>query len=125
MDSRPNALLGTASAQVPLERCVDLLVGRSWRLPQQRHCRDDLTSLAVAALRNASIQPSLLHGVQLLPVGKALYSRDGAFLHVLDRHDAGALRRAVKQDGAGTTQADPAAVFGANKAQMLAQNHEE
>lgn len=99
VDGATDAHVGAAAADV-LER-IDVGVGGLRVLGQQRHGRQDLARLAVAALGDVLVDPRLLNGMEALAVGQALDGRDGAAGAVGDRHGARLERGAVQVAVAG------------------------
>jgi hypothetical protein len=77
VDRAAHAYVGAAAAQVG-HRGVDLAIGRLRMLAQERHRGEDLSALAVAALRHLVIDPCLLHRMQPRARGEAFDRRDAA-----------------------------------------------
>ena len=65
-----DAHVGAASANIPGHRCVDIGIGRLWRLVQERRRGHDLPGLAITALNDLLVEPRLLHfaTVRVFPV---------------------------------------------------------
>ena len=61
MDGVFDALVSAAAADVARHRLPYLVVGRFWIFHQERGRLHDLTGLAIAALRNIQLAPSLLN----------------------------------------------------------------
>src|SRR3979411_3048431 len=61
MNCRANALVGSAAANVARHSRVDILIARILVFFQQGDSLHDLSSLAVAALRDSNLHPCLLH----------------------------------------------------------------
>src|SRR5262245_1091071 len=117
-------LIGPAAADVG-HGVVDVLVGRSRMLPEQRGGRHDLAGLAVTALGHVERRPGLLHRVGA--GGRQALDGDDAVggLHAGHRNDAGADDLSVEVHGAGAALGDAAAVLGAGQADPLADHPEE
>src|SRR3984893_128809 len=124
MHGRPYALIGSASADIS-HRFVDVPVGWFRRSFEQRGCRHDLTGLAIAALRDVDRRPRFLYGMRA-GGGEALDGGDpiGSF-HVFDPDGTRALHLVIDMHGAGAALRDPAAVFGAGEADLLADDPQE
>src|SRR5215471_15546008 len=114
-----DALIGSASTDVG-HGLIDVLVGWLRRSFEQRRGGHDLSRLAIAALGHVDRRPGLLHGMR----AGGRESLDGhdpvARLHVSDANGAGALHLVIDVHGAGATLRDPAAVFRAGEADLLA-----
>ena len=66
MNRMPNALIHSTAAEIAGHSLVDLFVGGTRRLGQQRRRRHDLAALAVSALRNLLGDPGLLHRMRVV-----------------------------------------------------------
>src|SRR5262245_18663315 len=113
-------LLERAAAADVGDPRVDVRVGRSGLLLQERRDRHDQPRLAVAALGPVEIDPGLLHLVQDAAVGQALDRRDLLALRRGDGQHAGPHRLAVEVDRAGAAHRDAAPVLGAREPDLLA-----
>jgi hypothetical protein len=91
-------------------------------LPQQRHGGEDLSALAVAALRNLVIDPGLLHCMQPGALCEALDGDDALAGDLGDRQRARAQRCAVHVHGARAALPDAAAVLRSLDVQLVAQH---
>src|SRR6185312_13534254 len=99
--------------------------GRAPVLGEERGRRHHLARLAVAALRHVEPLPRRLHRLRLAR-GKALDRRDvAALLQRRQRRLARAHRLALDVDGARAAQREPAAVLGAGKVEIVAQDPQE
>src|SRR5258706_16338437 len=101
----------------PSDRCV---VRRGVR-GQQRHRRERLAGLAVAALHDVSAIPSIPNRVDDRP-GDALNGGDGLADGTTGRRLAGLLVLAVDQDGARGTEAGATAELRSVKPEYVTQN---
>ena len=75
MDSGTDALVGATAADIG-DRVINIGIGRSWPILEQRHDGHDHSALAVSALRDIVIDPRLLDGVERAILGKSLDGRD-------------------------------------------------
>ncbi len=94
-------------------------------LLEQRHRRQDLSGLAIAALRHIFRRPGRLHRMRLAVDGQALDSGDGFALRRGNRGDAGTHRLVVDHHRTGAALGDAAAIFGAGEADFIAQRPEQ
>src|SRR6266849_4636941 len=115
VDRLANLLIGAAAADVG-DGAVDIGVGRLRVVFEQRGDRHDHPALAIAALRDVVVDPSLLHLVQRAVGGEPLDRRDLPGADRADRHRAGPRRDPVDVDRAGAALGDAAAVFGPGQA---------
>src|SRR5436189_75425 len=107
LDGLPDADVRAAAADV-LD-LLDLGVAGVGVASEQVDRGHDLSGLAVATLGDVSIQPRLLHGVQLVSLGEALDGGDVLVSALRDRGDAGVERLAVEVAGAGLADIDATA----------------
>src|SRR6267142_2631479 len=116
---RADALIRSAAADVGHRR-VDVRVARLRCFLQERRRSHDLSGLAIAALRHVDRRPRLLHRVR----AAARQSFDGddlvGRLDRADRDGAGAHHLAVQMHRTGSALRDPASVFRAGEADLLA-----
>ena len=117
----PYPRIGAAAAQIARHRAIDVFVGRFAIDAQQGSRRHDLAGLAVAALRNLMFDPRRLHGVHRLRRPQPLDRGDVA-ADIADLQRAGPHRLAIDMHGAGATHRDPAAIFRAGDAKLVAQD---
>src|SRR5260370_17046332 len=124
MPGRPDAVIGAAPADIG-HRFVDVLVGRFRRSFEQRRRRHDLTGLAIAALRDVDRRPRFLYGMRA--GGGGAVEGDGPVggFYVSNPDRTGALHVVIDMHGAGAALRDPAAVFGAGEADLLADDPQE
>src|SRR5437763_1630414 len=123
MNRRADAHVGGAAADIG-QLAVNVRIARIDMAAQQVGDRHDHAGLAIAALRNVELDPSLLHGM----VAAKRKSFDRGDLFVLrhdDRHDAGARGGAVDMHGAGAAQSDAAAELASGEAEMLAHHPQQ
>src|ERR1700756_4168423 len=106
-----DALVTAAAADVAGHRFNYLVVGRFWILYQQRGGLHDLPDLAIAALRDVELAPSLLNRVIAGRV-QAFDRRDLPPDHVGNRGDTGAHGLLVDNDGTRSAEGLAAAIFG-------------
>ena len=91
--------------------CIDISVGGIGVPLDEGSCGQDLTALAIAALGNVHLVPSLLHRVL------AIFAEpfDGGDFHPGDASrgsDAGSHRHTVYQNGAGAALTDSTGILG-------------
>src|SRR5260370_41624497 len=123
MDGVFDALVGTAAADVARHRFPYLVARRFWILDQQRCRLHDLTGLAIAALRNVEVAPSLLNRMiarRMEPFDR----RDLPADHVGNRGDTGAYGLLVDKDGASAAEGLAAAKLGARRSHFIADKPE-
>ncbi len=118
MHSIFDALVTAAAADVAGHRFNYLIVGRFWILCQQRGRLHDLADLAIAALRDVELSPSLLNRMIASRV-KAFDGGDLAADHVGHGGDAGARSLLVDHDGTRTAQRHAAAILGPGQAHLI------
>src|SRR5215472_3670928 len=123
MDGVFDALVSAAAADVARHRVPYLIAGRFWILDQQRDRLHDLTSLAIAALRNVQLAPGLLNRMVAGQV-KAFDRRDLPADHIGNRRDAGADGVLIDHNRAGAAERLAAAKFGACQANFIAEKPE-
>ena len=80
---------------------------------------------AIATLHGADFHKSLLHGMKLLASGQPLDGRDVLVRDCADARDAGTLRFAVDEHGAGAALSFAASVLTPGEIEMLAQDRQE
>src|SRR6266436_2698988 len=124
VDRLAHLLIGAAAADVG-DGAVDIGVARLRVVFEQRGNRHDHPALAIAALRDVVVDPSLLHLVQRAVGGEPLDRRDILGADRTDRHRAGPRRDPVDVDRAGAALGDAAAIFGPGQAQRVAQNPQQ
>src|SRR5260370_5948072 len=98
------------------------LVGRIWVLPEQRDGRHDHAGLAITALRDSSVQPSLLNGMQRAVPRKTLDRSDRSTFGLANRQDAARRCCAIEMHRTNSASADAAAIFCSGEPQLLPQN---
>ena len=114
-----------AAAEIAGERFADLIAGGMGILVEERFGGEQNAGSAVAALRCAEISEGFLQRVKLAFGAEAFDGEDasvGAFYCELKAGEDGL---AVKEDGAGATFAEFAAVLGAGVAEIFAEDFEE
>jgi len=114
--------IGATTTNVTLHACRNIGLSQLGIFGQEFDCLHDHSRGAIPALKGAFGQESFLHGVQLVPFGKALNGQDRLLLDVGERSDASSDAFAVDQDSAGAALAFATSVFGSGKLQILAQN---
>src|SRR5437764_14443464 len=121
MNRLANPLVGSAAAQVAIHRLGNLLIAWMGRLRQQRCCRHDLSSLAIATLRNLFGNPGLLQDMQA--VGSQSFNGGNAFPSDLrDRSGARPYGRALHVYRARSAKAGTTAEFRSCEFQCVAQH---
>src|SRR5919108_2678440 len=124
MDSGADPDISGAAADVAVHGEIDVAVGRLLDLAQQSDGANDLTRLAVAALRNVARDPGPLHGVGFAS-GNAFYRRHLATAERRDGQRAGPRRLPIQKDGARAALGDTAAEFGAHQTQRVAEHPQQ
>jgi hypothetical protein len=116
-----DSVVGSAATDVPGQRIVYVCVVRVLiGGKQDRRCHD-LTGLAVTALRNLLLQPSLLDRVTSIR-RKALNRRNALSRGPRKQHLARAHGIAVENYGTGAALPDSAPIFSARQIQVIAQH---
>ena len=122
LDGGTDASIRSAAADVASHGGIDIGVGRLGFLLEERGRGHDLPSLAVAALRDAHVDPRRLHGFADLVRADRL---DGDDLLVRERGNRGhacASRLTVDMHRAGTAQRHAAAELRAGETDLVAQH---
>jgi len=117
-----NALVGAATADVPVHVLDDLFIGGFRSVIEKRNRGKNHSRSAVAALESFCLQKSPLHRMESVAASKAFDGRDlfpdsGAHLG-----SARANRRTIGEDGARAALALSAAVFRSGKLEVIAQD---
>jgi hypothetical protein len=113
-----NAVVGATPADVSSHGVIDLLVGRVWRLCEQRRCRHDLARLTIPALRNVDFDPSYLHGM-IVVSRKTLDGRHFLTGNGRYRCDAGTRSLSVDVNRTGSAQCHAAPELRAGHVEMI------
>ena len=87
MNRPPDALVGTAPAEVIAHGLVDLRIGRLGMFLQECDGSHDLAGLAIAALRNLILNPRSLDGMDTVE-REALNGENRRARDILYRRDA-------------------------------------
>src|SRR6266513_4997240 len=125
LDRLEDLLIPGAAAKVARNGFLDSFpVGHSFFVEERFRGHQDPGG-AVAELRGAEVGDSRLQGMQLRAAAEALDRFHRAALALGGQHQAGKLRCAVDQHGAGAALAQLAAVLGAGEAEVLAQHLEQ
>src|SRR5690348_14791744 len=124
LDGGGDALVAAAAADIAAHRVIDFGLRRVFRRGQQRGGLHDLTSLAIAALRDVQGAPGFLHRM-IAVVVEAFDRRHRAAADIANdsRTSTGGL--AVYMDRAGAAQRDAAAVFRSGEPQLVPQIPEQ
>jgi hypothetical protein len=120
-----DARIGSAAANVALERAANFGFVGLWTFLEEADAREDHAGRAISALERVLIEEGLLNWMKPPVLFEAL---DGGDLFASDREnagDAGAHGRAVDQDGAGAALALAASVLGAGEGEVVAEDPEE
>src|SRR5258708_525005 len=125
LDGLADARIGAAAANVPRHRLVDIGIGGSRYLHEQRTGGHDLPGLTVAALHDLEIEPGLLDLLARRGVAAGLDGSDGMADGGAHRHHAGSPGDAIQVHGAGAAQRGAAAELGAVHAEQVAQGPEK
>ncbi len=123
MNGRPDAGVGTATAEISGHRRVDICVSWLVLLPEKGRRTHDLAGLAIPALRDVELNPRRLQRVGTCP-GKTFNSRDLLLANGGHRGQATADRFAVDMNGAGTAHSHTTPELGSNEVEMVAQHPE-
>ena len=119
MDCLADARIGSAAADIG-HRFVNLCVAWFARFLNERHGRHNLPRLAISALGNLRIDPSLLDRVErAVGARDALNRGDGFARDVANRNAAGPRYLSVDVDAARAARLNTASKFGARQAQLL------
>src|ERR1700730_16652720 len=124
MHSIFDPLVTAAAADVAGHRFNYLIVGRFWILYQQRGRLHDLPGLAIAALRDVELSPSLLNRM----IAGSVEAFDGGDLaadHVGNRGDAGSCRFLIDDDGTRAAQPLAPAILGAGQDHLITEKTKE
>src|SRR6185437_9331820 len=119
MNRSPYPDIGAAAADIG--DGADIGVGRIGLLLQERHRRQNLAGLAIAALRHILGHPRRLHRMRRAAFAKPFYGGDLFALGGRYRQHAGADCLALDQHRAGTALGDAAAIFGTGQAKLVAE----
>jgi hypothetical protein len=99
VDCGANPVVGAATAKYRRHPLIDLFIGRSRVLLEQRYSGHDLSRLAPSALRHVNLQPGPLNGVRQI-FRQALDRQDLALADTLDRDEARVCYLAIQVNGA-------------------------
>src|SRR5258707_2966441 len=124
MDRVFDALVTTAAADVARHRFAYLVVRGFGIFHQECRGLHDLAGLAITALRDISLAPSLLNRVIARGM-KAFDGRDLSVDHVRNRGDAGAYGLLVDDNRACTAESLAAAEFRARQSDFVTDRPEE
>jgi AcrR family transcriptional regulator len=124
VDGGADFRVSPAAAEIAAHGFIDFLIGGIGDFLEQRDRAHDLSGLAVAALRDLFIEPSLLNGMQLAVLFEPL-DGDNWSGNAADRIGAGADGLSIDEHGACTTHGDAAAEFWPGYASQIAQGPEQ
>src|SRR3954451_17280779 len=125
LDRLADADISAAAADIAAHRIVDVRIGRMRFILQQCRRRHDLARLAISALRDLMLEPSLLDLRTDRCRTYRLNRCDLGVTNAVDRRDAGTDGGAVEMHGAGATQRHAAAELRAGHAEHVAQNPQQ
>jgi hypothetical protein len=125
MNGSTDALICSATADIPRHRRVNIGIAGLRRGHQQRSRGHDLARLAVAALHHIEIEPRPLQRSTLRRRTYPLDGGDGALADAADRRNAGSTRYAVDNHRAGAAQCNPAAELGTGHTKNVTQDPEQ
>src|SRR5258706_3293124 len=97
--------MGSAAADISLQRLHDFRLAGILIFLQERDAADDHSGSAIGALECALIEKGLLYGMKLAVLLEALNSENGFSCSVADGELAGTPRRAIQKNGAGAALA--------------------
>src|SRR5688572_31278412 len=118
-------LVPGAAAQIAGDRLADRLARRGRVALEERLGRHQAAGRAVAALGGPEVGEGRLQGMEPGAARQAFDRLDAAALAFEHQHDAGELRLAVHQHGAGAALAELAAVLGAGQPEVFPQHLEQ
>jgi hypothetical protein len=121
MDSRADALVGVAAANVSAHPIVNVLVRRFAISAQQTDCSHHLAGLAITTLRDVELSPNGLDNLGDFS-GDTLDRYNGPASNIRDTGLTGTRRLTVDMDRACAAQRLTAAVFRADKPQIIPKN---
>src|SRR5579859_4271772 len=124
MDRRADLIVGTAAADVAVERFINICIGWSRGAREQGDRSQNLARLAVAALRNVYLQPRALHGMADV-ARKTFYGGDALARQASRRGNARPGWMPIHQDCTRSTHRDTAAELGAREMESVAQDPEQ
>src|SRR5215468_3889996 len=124
-DGFANAGISPAATDVTGHRVVDVDIRRMWVARKQRRGGHDLARLAVTALNDFAVEPSLLDPGARGCRADRLDRRHLRFADAVDRCDAGTGGDAIDMYGAGAAQGHAAAELRAGHAENVAQHPEQ
>ncbi len=125
MDSRDNAVVGSAAADVSLQCFLD--GGGGWRgvFLEQSNAGHDHSGRAIAALHGVAIDEALLDGVELCSFCQAFNGGDLFVFRGAERNLAGAGWIAVEEDGTSSALPFSTAVFCSGEFKVVSEDKEE
>src|SRR5579885_283144 len=124
-DGLENLQVAGTAAEIAGKCFANLRAGRMLIVFEQGLCRDENGVRAVDALIGAEIGESFLKRMQMAAGGEALDGLDDFAIAFERELEAGEDGLAIEEDRAGTAFAEFAAVFGAGKAEILAQEFQQ
>jgi hypothetical protein len=124
-NSTDYATVGAATAYVPIQGGDDVVVAGVGAAVEQGQRGHNHAWRAVATLKSAAIEKSLLQRVKLPVALESLDSENSLSLYALDRGDARAHGPAVDKYGTRSALAFSAPRFAARQPKLLAQNEQE
>src|SRR6266850_2860247 len=125
LDRLPDADIGPAAADVAAHRIVDVRIGRMRLVLEQCRGRHDLAGLAVSALRDLMVEPSLLDLRTDRCRTNCLDRGDFGLAYAVDRRDAGTDGGTVEMHGTGAAQRHATAELRARHAEHVTQNPQQ
>src|SRR6266700_1092575 len=121
MDSRADALVGVAAANVSAHPIVNVLIRRFTISAQQTNCGHHLAGLAITTLRNVELSPNRLDNLGDFS-GNTFDGHNVPVSNIRETGLTGARRLTVDMDRACAAQRLTAAVFRADKPQIIPKN---
>src|SRR6266542_3365314 len=125
LDGCKNVVVSAATANVATHQLANVVVGAGVPLVEQPDGRAELARSAIAALEGVVLDEGRLHGVEGVPLGQSLDSRD-LLAGVHDRQgQAGVDPPAVDEHGTGPALAVVTALLGPRQAVHFAERVEQ
>ena len=125
LDGGADAGVRRAAAEIAAHGLIDVVIGGSGILREQRGRRHHLTRLAVAALHHIELEPRCLHPPSDLGIADALDGHHGCIADARHRSDARSRRHAVEMHRAGAAERHATAEFRALEVELVAQHPEK
>jgi hypothetical protein len=125
MNSRNNPIVGSAAADIAIERVFDLCVRGIRIFAQQGDTGEEHAGRAIAALQSIAIYKTLLKRMETTAFGKTLYGRDFTVANCATFGLAGTRGRAAKKYCAGAALIFAATILRSGQIQFVAEHPKE